>query len=166
MDLITPSFGIIFWQTVTFACVFLVLKKFAWKPIHSVMKSREATVQKLIESIKNAKEEAEKIKINNEEQIRQVSLKGDAIINEAMDTKNKILADAKLEVEKLNQEMYDKAMKNIENEKFIALNSLKSYFVKTSVKMTEALLKKELAKDENQQKLLEDMLDNIDKDDL
>ena len=33
MDLVTPDIGLIFWTTVSFAILYFILAKFAWKPI-------------------------------------------------------------------------------------------------------------------------------------
>jgi F-type H+-transporting ATPase subunit b len=33
MNLITPEFGLLFWQTITFLVLLLLLGRFAWKPI-------------------------------------------------------------------------------------------------------------------------------------
>ena len=33
MDLLTPELGLFFWTLVAFLLVFVILKKYAWKPI-------------------------------------------------------------------------------------------------------------------------------------
>ena len=33
MDLVTPDVGLLFWTFISFAILFFILKKFAWKPI-------------------------------------------------------------------------------------------------------------------------------------
>ena len=37
MELVTPAIGLIFWTTVVFTLLVLLLKKFAWKPILSAV---------------------------------------------------------------------------------------------------------------------------------
>ncbi len=41
MDLLIPSFGLIFWTLLVFLIVLWVLKKFAWKPILNSLQTRE-----------------------------------------------------------------------------------------------------------------------------
>ena len=53
MELVTPAIGLIFWTTVVFTMLVLLLKKFAWKPILSAVDKRN-------KSIKDSLEEAEK----------------------------------------------------------------------------------------------------------
>jgi F-type H+-transporting ATPase subunit b len=50
MNLITPEFGLIFWQTLIFLLVLFVLGKFAWKPILGALKAREASIEEALQS--------------------------------------------------------------------------------------------------------------------
>ena len=40
MELVTPAIGLIFWTTVVFTLLILLLKKFAWKPMLSAVDER------------------------------------------------------------------------------------------------------------------------------
>ena len=48
MGLITPDYGLLFWMLVSFGIVVFILKKFAWKAILDIIKSRENFVSKEI----------------------------------------------------------------------------------------------------------------------
>ena len=47
MDLLIPSFGLIFWTLLAFLIVFYILKKFAWKPILKSLKDRENNISEV-----------------------------------------------------------------------------------------------------------------------
>jgi F-type H+-transporting ATPase subunit b len=57
MDLITPDFGLFFWMLVTFMLVFIILKKFAWKPIVHALKEREDNIREDLKMLNLAKNE-------------------------------------------------------------------------------------------------------------
>ena len=50
MDLLTPDIGLIFWQTIIFLLLFLLLAKFAWKPIITSLKDRERSIQEALDT--------------------------------------------------------------------------------------------------------------------
>ena len=66
MDLLTPDFGLVFWQIVSFAVVFLILTKYAWKPMLNVIDQREKLIN---DAVKSANEINDKMaKINEEKE--------------------------------------------------------------------------------------------------
>ena len=40
MELVTPEIGLIFWTTIVFLLLLIVLKKYAWKPILAAVDER------------------------------------------------------------------------------------------------------------------------------
>ena len=57
MDLVTPDVGLLFWTFISFAILFFVLKKFAWKPIVGTVNDREQSIKDALASAENAKKE-------------------------------------------------------------------------------------------------------------
>jgi F-type H+-transporting ATPase subunit b len=43
MELLTPSFGLIFWTLLAFVVVLFILGKYSWKPILNSLNEREKT---------------------------------------------------------------------------------------------------------------------------
>ena len=60
MELLTPGFGLLFWQVVVFVALVFLLKKYAWGPILDSLKIREESIQEALDSAKEAKEEMAK----------------------------------------------------------------------------------------------------------
>ena len=83
MDLVTPAIGLIFWTTVVFVLLVLLLKKYAWKPILTAVEKRNETIKEALESAEKAKQEMESLTANNEK-----------IITEAK--KERLLSSSKL----------------------------------------------------------------------
>jgi len=58
MNLVTPDFGLLFWMVLSFAILLFILKKFAWKPVLKMIKEREESIAKQLDSAKAAKEQS------------------------------------------------------------------------------------------------------------
>ena len=48
MELVTPAIGLIFWTTIVFSLLVLLLKKFAWKPILTAVQNRNESIKKAL----------------------------------------------------------------------------------------------------------------------
>lgn len=153
MNLITPDFGLIFWQTVTLLIVLFILGKFAWKPILHTIQERERSVEEALEAAAAARKVVAQVQVDQERLLEKTNLEREKIIAEAVATKNAILEEAKVEAQRLNQKLLEQARIVIEEEKDAALATLKSEVVALSVKIAEKLLEKEL-KPRNKQKEL------------
>jgi F-type H+-transporting ATPase subunit b len=57
MELIYPGLGLIFWMTLSFLLLFFILKKFAWKPILSMLQQREQKIDEALHAAEKAREE-------------------------------------------------------------------------------------------------------------
>jgi len=55
MDLVTPDVGLLFWTFCSFAILYFLLKKFAWKPILGSVNHREASIREALLAAENAK---------------------------------------------------------------------------------------------------------------
>ncbi|MBD0367501.1 MAG: F0F1 ATP synthase subunit B, partial [Flavisolibacter sp.] len=67
MELLTPSFGLIFWTLLAFLIVFFILRKFAWKPILNSLDNRERVIADSLETAERVKREMAQLKSENEE---------------------------------------------------------------------------------------------------
>ena len=103
--LITPDFGLMFWTFVNFALLLVVLGKFAWKPILSMLEERERAVKADREAAEAAKTDAERIRAELHEKLKALSDDVKAELSAAARTgeseRQEILAQAKAQAEQL-----------------------------------------------------------------
>lgn len=161
MNLITPDFGLIFWQTVTFIIVLFILKKFAWEKILSTIKDREKTISEALNSAEKARLAIEQLKSNNEILIKEASIERDKILKDAMSTKKSIIESAKVEVEKFKSKTILDSKIAINREKEAAILYLRDYAADLSLRIAEKLLKRELKSDSVQKDLINNLLKNL-----
>lgn len=153
MNLITPDFGLFFWQTITFAIVLFVLGKFAWGPIMSSLKEREDSITHALESAEKAKAEMASLKSANEALLQEARLERDKMLRDAQTVANNLLNEAKDKALKEGNLLLENARRGIEAEKNAALAEVKNYAVNIALEVAEKILKKEL-KDNDAQKAL------------
>ena len=152
------SFGLFIVQTVLFILLFLLLKKFAWKPILNAVNEREEGIQNALDSAKKAREEMENLQADNERILQEARAEREAMLKEARELKSKIVADAKVEAQAQAGKMIEQAQIAIESEKKAAMAELKNHVAGLSLDIAEKVVRDELSNKDKQLKLVEDML--------
>lgn len=158
MDLLTPSIGNIFWTTVVFLILVILLGKFAWKPILSAINTRETNIVDALNQVKLAKAEMENLKADNERIIREAKIERDAILKEAREIKDKIVGEAKDAAKTEGDKLIEQARQTITAEKNAAMADIKSQIGELSVNIAESILKQKLDNNDAQNQLVENIL--------
>jgi len=95
MELVTPAIGLIFWTAVVFILLVILLKKFAWKPILTAVDKRNESIENALKAAEKAKEDIENLTADNERILNEAKLERDALLKEAREIKDKVIAEAK-----------------------------------------------------------------------
>ena len=161
MDLVTPGFGLIFWQLITFLIVLFLLSKFAWKPIMAGLREREASIENALSMAEKAKLEMQTLKAGNEKLLAEARAERDRILKEASDASNQMIEAAKLKATEEGDRMIANAREAVQNEKRAALAEIKTLAGNLSVEIAEQLLKRELKDASAQQQLVSDYMKEV-----
>ncbi len=161
MELVKPSIGLIFWMIVSFSIILFLLKKFAWAPILGMIKEREESIEKALASAEKAKEEMKALQSNNERILAEAKNERDALLKEAREIKEKIIAEAKTSATKEGERLLKTARENIQNEKMAAITDLKNQVAVLSIEIAEKILKSELSSDDKQKALVKNLLQDV-----
>ena len=160
MNFTAPE-SLIFWTTIIFVVFFMLLRKFAWKPILTAVKGREDSINNALLSAENAKKEMMALKSDNQKLLDEARAERDTMIKEATAIKEKMIADAKSEAQIQGAKMIEQAKATIESEKNNAVTEIKNQVSSLSLEIAEKLLKEELSNKESQTKLVEKMLADV-----
>ena len=158
MELVTPEFGLLFWQLITFLLVLFVLSRFAWKPIMDGLKEREQGIENALSEAKRAKEEMAGLQADNERLLAEARKERDQMMQEAQKVASGILQDAKDKANKESSALIQAAKDEIEVSKEAALAELKNYLASTSLQIAEKVIRKNLSSDASQQELVKELL--------
>ena len=158
MDLVTPDVGLLFWTSISFAILYLILKKFAWKPILGSVNDREKSIKDALLAAENAKNEMENLKSDNEKILKQAKIERESMLKEAREIKAKLISDAQSEAKNQAAKLIESAQIAIQNEKNSAMNELKQTVVDLSVGIAEKVISSELDDKGEQLKSVQNML--------
>ncbi len=161
MELLTPGTGLIFWQAVIFLGLFLLLTKFAWKPILASLKERESSIQAALDSAEKAKAEMASLKADNEKLLKEAREERDKILRDAREAAGRIQDDAQQSAKKSADRMIDEAKAVINSEKQTALREVRELVAKFSIEVAEKVIKKNLSTDKAQQELAQNFVKEI-----
>jgi F-type H+-transporting ATPase subunit b len=161
MELVSPSIGLIFWMSVTFLIILLLLKKFAWKPILKMIKDREDSIEGAIKAAEKAREEMKELQAGNERILAEARAERDAMMKEARDTKEAIISEAKAKAKIEADRLVAQARETINNEKLAAITELKNQVATLSIDIAEKILKETLSSDEKQKTLVNNLMKEV-----
>ncbi len=161
MDLVTPSIGLVFWTSVAFIAVLLLLKKFAWAPILLAIKSREDSIDEALNKAELAKQEMARLTSQNEDLLKQARLERDEILKEAKILKDNIVNEARVSAQQEGAKLLEKARIEIDNQKKVALAELKGQVSALSIEIAERVLGNQLADKAKQEELVSDLLKDV-----
>lgn len=161
MELLTPSFGLIFWTLLAFIIVFFILKKFAWKPILKALNDREKGIADSLETADRVRAEMAQLKSENEELLAQAREERAAMLKEARDIKDRIVNDAKEQAKTEASKIMADTQQAIEQQKMAAMTDVKNQVGKMVIEVAEKILRKELGNKEAQEAHIKDLVDEV-----
>lgn len=161
MDLITPEFGLFFWQTIVFLVLIFLMAKFAWKPILGAVNNREQSINDALASAEKARKEMQNLKADNEQLLKEARAERDAILKEAREIKEKVLGDATEDAQKKADKIVAQAQETIKLEKQAAMAELKNHVAALSIEIAEKVVRKELSSDKEQHQMIDKMLGDV-----
>ena len=154
MDLVTPSIGLIFWTSVVFVILLMLLKKFAWTPILDSVDARNKSIEDALLSAEKAKEEMESLNADNERILREARAERDALLKDAREIREGMISDAKGQASAEADKVLTAAKAQINNEKMAAITELKNQVAELSIEIAEKVLKSELKDGAKQKELV------------
>ena len=161
MNIVTPGIGIIFWQTITFLILVLILSRFVWRPIMSAIRTREASIEDAIRAAELARDEMERLTADNEKLMAEARLERDHLIKEAATVATKIRDEAREEASKIADKLLKDARHTIDLEKQAFMSEMKNQVAELSLIISEKILRKSLEDEPEQKKLIDQYLKDV-----
>ncbi|MBC7695620.1 MAG: F0F1 ATP synthase subunit B [Burkholderiales bacterium] len=160
-SLIEPAIGLIFWTTITFILLLVLLGKFAWKPILNAIKTREKGIEDALASAERALNDMRELTSNNEKNLAEARAARDILMKEAREMKDAIIAEAKTKSQSEADRIMASAREQIMNEKNAAVAELKNQVATLSIEIAEKILRSELSSDEKQKALVNNLMKDV-----
>jgi F-type H+-transporting ATPase subunit b len=160
-SLTSPAIGTLVWSALIFGLFFLILTKFAWKPILKAVKARDEMIRGSLESAEKAREEMQKLQRDNEAILRKAREEREGILKEARDVRDKMISEAKGRASEEAEKLIEKARAAIESEKNKAFSEIHEQVATLSVEIASKLLGEKLKQTGEHEKLIDNYLKEI-----
>ena len=161
-SLATPAIGTIFWTTLIFGLLLVLLRIFAWKPILAAVKAREESIKSSLEAADEARKDMERLHADNEAIMKEARAERDLLFKEARDARDIMIGEAKNTGKTEADRIVEKARTGIEREKQAAITGIRDQVADLSVEIAGKILRENLKGLPEQEKLINNLLDDID----
>lgn len=164
MDLLMPESGLLFWMTLVFVIVFLILWKWGFPSIVKMVNDRKTFIDESIKKAHEANEKLANIQKESESMLQQAREKQASILKEAAETRDAIVEKAQAKAREEGTRLINEAKAQIEAEKQNAIRDIRSQVVELSVQIAEKVLRQNLSTDAKQMDLVNRLLDEVSSD--
>ena len=149
-----------FWSVVSFALLFLLLKKYAFPPILEALEERENKIRTEISDAEKLRQEAQELKADLEKELKNAHEKANTIVQMAGDESKKIQEKTIQETQVKVRQMQSDAEQEIQIAQNKLLNEIRGYTAALTIAATEKVLKKSLG-DEDKKRLIDESIDDV-----
>ena len=156
--LLNTALGTVFWSTISFSVVLVLMRRMAWGPILQGLKEREEEIDGALNKAKEARAEIENLQADNERLLQDARAERDGMMRDARDMSDKLISDAKSTAKSEGERMIEQAKQAIDGERAAAVADLKAEVAKLSLEIAEKLVRQELKDDAAQQELIGRMI--------
>ena len=148
--LVLPDIGLVFWNTVAFVGLLVVLGKFAWKPMLKAISDREKGIEDSLAKADKMKADLSAMQNENETLLAKAREERATLIKEAKEK-------AKAEYERIVAD----AQVAINQQKNAALTEVKNQVGSLVVEVAEKVLRRELANKAEQETYIKQLADGV-----
>lgn len=163
LDIITVNIWSILISLANLLIIFLLIKKFLFKPIQNILNERQEQVDSVYDDANKAKAEAEESRRVYTEKLETADAEAEKLIKAAVDKGNKLSEDIVSDAHAQADSILDKAKKDIALERKKTVNELKDSIADISFDIAEKLIEREITKkdqDDLIDKFIEEMGDD------
>ena len=161
MNILMPDSGLLFWMTISFGIVVLILVKFGFPIILKMLAERKNYIDESLLMADKARTELETVKAHGELIIENAKKEYKKIMNDAVLLKKSLIEEAKAKANIENQKLIEEARVQILHEKNEAIRDIRRQVAFLSVDIAEKVLREKLNPKPEQQALLKRLIDDI-----
>jgi F-type H+-transporting ATPase subunit b len=161
MELVSPGLGLIFWMTLSFGIVLLVMRKYAWRPILNTIRTRETYLSQSLRDAQHiqrelaALEEVKKGKLKEAEKLRL------ELLAQARNEADEILRNARQKAGADASQMMEDAKRAVEAQRLSVINEIRGQIALLSIDIAEKVLEDELKNKNTSKHLVNQLLDKV-----
>lgn len=159
-NLLSPNGGLMFWTIVIFVLLLVILSRFAFKPMLAAVEAREKSLQDALDTAKRDREEAQRVLAEHRAQLEAARGEAQKMIADGRATAEKLRNDLIEQTRAQQQEMMERARRDITTEKNNAIAELRREAVDLAIAGASKVIERNLDNDANR-KLVENFLGSV-----
>jgi F-type H+-transporting ATPase subunit b len=152
---------LVFWNTVAFVGLLVVLGKFAWKPMLKAISDREKGIEDSLAKADKMKADLSAMQNENETLLAKAREERATLIKEAKEASEKMVAEAKEKAKAEYERIVADAQVAINQQKNAALTEVKNQVGSLVVEVAEKVLRRELANKAEQETYIKQLADGV-----
>lgn len=154
-----PDSGLLFWMTIIFVIVFLILAKFGFPIITDMVEKRTRRIDDALTAARRAEDAIAHLTQEQERIIAETRSQQAAILQEAAAERDRLIASAQNQAREEAVRIVAEARQRINEEKEAALNQARKELALISIAVAEKVVRKELSDDKAQKELVDKLVD-------
>ncbi|MFL5577332.1 MAG: F0F1 ATP synthase subunit B [Gemmatimonadaceae bacterium] len=158
--ILTPRGGLMFWTVVIFAGLYFVLRRWAFPVITAAVEAREKALEDALEGAKRDREEAARLLNEQRLQIEAARTEAQRFIAEGRAAGEKIRVDMLEQTRAQQQELLERARRDIDAEKERAIAEMRREAVELAIAGAGKVIEKNLD-DQQNRRLVESFLSTL-----
>ena len=159
--LVLPDIGLVFWNTVAFLGLLVVLGKFAWKPMLKAISDREKGIEDSLAKADKMKADLTAMQNENEALLAKAREERATLIKEAKEASEKMIAEAKDKAKSEYERIVADAQVAINQQKNAALTEVKNQVGSLVVEVAEKVLRRELTNKAEQETYIKQLAEGV-----
>ena len=161
MGLLQPEAGVLFWMTLAFAVVFIVLARYGFPVIVRAIEERKAYIDRSLEEARAAERKLRELDAEGQAVRTAAERERGRILREAAETRDALLAEARRRADEEGARIVAAAREKSEGEREAILQDARHQVALLSIAITEKMLRERLDDEASQTRLAEKMLDEM-----
>ncbi|MEY3377319.1 MAG: F0F1 ATP synthase subunit B [Sediminibacterium sp.] len=159
--LVLPDIGLVFWNTIAFLVLLIVLGKFAWKPMLKAINERESGIEEALLKADKMKAEITAMQNENEALLAKAREERATIIKEAKEASEKMVNEAKDKAKSEYERIISDAQAAIAQQKNAAMVDVKNQVGALVINVAEKVLRKELSNKADQESYIKQIAEEV-----
>ncbi|MDQ6612883.1 MAG: F0F1 ATP synthase subunit B [Gemmatimonadota bacterium] len=151
VNLLEPNVGLMFWTLLIFFILFLVLARYAYKPLFALVEAREKSLEDAVEGAKRDREAAAAHLATQLASLETAKVEAQRIIADSRQTAEKVRADLLEQTKAQQGEMLASARRAIESEKVTAIAEMRAEAVELAIAGASKVIDRNLDSASNRQ---------------
>ena len=161
MELFKPEYGLVFWMFLAFACLYLILAKWAWPFIIKSMEERADLIDKGVAYAQEAKAHLDNAKAEANQVIAEARKQQADILRDAAKMKSTLIEEAKAAAAEEAKKVTEAAQVAIDQARKESEKQLRREVSAFALQIAEQVVRQNMANDNAQRALVEKLLNEV-----